>query len=63
MSHAPLIPDPLHSLEALPGESTRPPLRLLERPLQVRSRATRRVAQRGPQGGWLDRLRRVLLLA
>jgi len=62
MPLSPLPSDALHSLDALPGEAARPPLRLLERPEPGRSPFGRRAAPRGLQAGWLDRLRRVLSL-
>ncbi|MBT9594643.1 MAG: hypothetical protein IV094_01490 [Vitreoscilla sp.] len=63
MPHLPLTSDTLHSLDALPGEAVRPPLRLLERPAPGRSQGSRRAAPRGPQAGWLDRLRQALSLS
>ncbi|HEX5687690.1 MAG TPA: hypothetical protein VFY73_27055 [Ideonella sp.] len=50
---------PLHSLEAWPGESQQPPLRLLETP---RTRAGTEPASpiRSRPAGWLQRLRRAL---
>jgi len=50
---------PLHSLDAWPGESPRPALRLLETP-QVRTVSVTGSAGRPPVAGWLQRLRRAL---
>lgn len=46
------------SLERLPGEPARPPLRLLERQ-PARARASARVVKAGKHG-WLSRLQRAL---
>jgi len=53
---------PLHSLDAWPGESPRPPLRLLETPqARAGSSAGSSAASTGrPPAGWLQRLRRAL---
>ncbi|MEK8030917.1 hypothetical protein AACH06_08840 [Ideonella sp. DXS29W] len=51
---------PLHSLDAWPGESTQPPLRLLE-PTRLRSGHSAAAPHRPRPPGWLQRLRRVLI--
>ncbi|MFO1339917.1 MAG: hypothetical protein U1F53_17100 [Burkholderiaceae bacterium] len=50
---------PLHSLDAWPGESARPPLRLLE-PRGPAQRAGEPPARPGLGAGWLQRLRQAL---
>lgn len=52
-------PRPLHSLDAWPGESPRPPLRLLEAP-QARAGSGAASTGRPLTTGWLQRLRRAL---
>ncbi|WP_374563631.1 hypothetical protein [Ideonella sp.] len=50
---------PLHSLDAWPGESPRPPLRLLETP-RAHGDTGAVTASRPLPTGWLQRLRRAL---
>lgn len=51
---------PLRSLDAWPGESARPPLRLLETP-RLTPRSAPQPAARPLRAGWLQRLRQALL--
>lgn len=52
---------PLSSLDAWPGESARPPLRLLETPRLAARGGIAPAAERPARAGWLQRLRRALL--
>jgi hypothetical protein len=52
----------LSSLDAWPGETTRPPLRLLDPPRAVARRADAPAARPLP-AGWLQRLRRAFSAA
>jgi hypothetical protein len=50
---------PLHSLDAWPGESQQPPLRLLQTP-PARSGSSLGMAHRARPLSWLQRLRQAL---
>jgi len=52
---------PLSSLDAWPGESARPPLRLLETPRLTARGGSAPTAARPMRAGWLQRLRQALL--
>jgi len=51
----------LSSLDAWPGESARPPLRLLETPRLTARGGSAPTAARPMRAGWLQRLRQALL--
>ena len=52
--------NPAPSLDAWPGETARPPLRLLETPRSLPARRQHASAALAPAAGWLQRLRQLL---
>ncbi len=59
ITSTPTAARPLQSLDAWPGESARPPLRLLEARSPAR-RTGEPTARPGWKAGWLQRLRQAL---